>query len=119
MICPFCENEMRFNSYNHTIQNYIYKQWGDYSCTSPSCWVVDGDFPRYRCGISVSGVLAYEEYALGNLFVKVNIWNKKTYIYKTEACMLLNEIEIPCLIWLNVKNKRATLNKLRVMVIFS
>ena len=119
MDCPFCYKEMPLFSHNHTKDNNIYKEWDEYICKNTSCWVSPGGFPRYECGISVSGEPVIEKYALGDIYVRVDIWTNRTYIYKMVAYMLLDELALPCLIWLNAKNKRATLDKLKILIMLS
>lgn len=119
MNCPFCDKELHQFSHNHTLDSHVYREWDEYTCRNPVCWVSGGDFPRYECGVSSSGEMVCEKYALGDIYAKVNIWTKKTYVYKVVACMLFDELELPCLLWLNAKNKRATLDKLKTMIIFS
>jgi hypothetical protein len=119
MNCPFCEKEMPLFSHNHTSENQIYREWDEYICKNSECWVSPGGFPRYECGISSKGEPVIERYALENVYVTVDIWTNRTHVYKMIAYMLVDELELPCLIWLNAKNKRATLDKLKILIMLS
>lgn len=121
MNCPFCHIRLYCRFDNSQITKGELIQWKDLHCINESCWV-DGEFPRYKCSVAIKGedgLLLSENFALDNLYVQCNSWAGTTTISKLKHCALIDEVVVPRLIWLNVKNFEATLDKLKIMVTFS
>ncbi len=102
MNCLFCHQEL----WKDDRKDSGFK----YSCTSIAC-MVNNDFPRYICEINKEDKMCWQEYALGNFYVKVG--DNGTSIYKLVACLLEDEVKVPQPLWLNPINSERTLDKLR------
>ena len=110
MNCLFCQQEMWTDE--HKKLDFFYR----YSCNSIAC-MVNSDFPRYICSTDKDGAICWQEYALGNFYVKVS--DNGRLIYKLISCMLDGEVKIARPLWLNPTNLDYTLDKLKLMVTFS
>jgi hypothetical protein len=112
MNCPFCERPLAMSIlYGNKTFN-----WKTFRCSEVSCWVNE-EFPRYLGTINGDGNFETQEYALGPYYVKV--YPTGSCIYKMISCMLMDEVKVPRALWLNVTNTDATLDKLKMCVIFS
>lgn len=112
MNCPFCHQEMYFDGYALG----RFGEYKGYSCNTITC-LVNEDFPRYKCHADQSEMLAQEEYALGDFYVKV--FEDYSLIYQLRACMLMDQVKIERRLFLNHINMDQTLDKLKLLVIFS
>ena len=110
MNCPFCQLEMWTEERKKL--DFFYQ----YSCNSINC-MVNNDFPRYLCGTDKDDNVCWQEYALGDFYVKVSDYG--SLIYKLTSCMLEDEVKISRPLWLNPTNFDHTLDKLKLMVTFS
>ncbi len=104
MNCLFCHQEMWTDECKDS--DLLLK----YSCTSIAC-MVNNDFPRYIVGTDKEEKVCWQEYAIGNFYLKVNA--NETSIYKLIACMLDDEVKVPYPLWLNDINSDRTLDKVR------
>lgn len=118
MICPFCKFDLLQTGREQLDELGI--------CDSFACrWVhctVNNDIPRYYCMIvktDTSNRLLEEEYAIDNLYIIVDGLNQTTKIYKLDSCILLDEIKINRAEWLNHKNLETTLDRLKIVIMFS
>lgn len=111
MNCPFCHQEMYFDG-------YALGRFGEtenFTCGTIAC-LVNQDWPRYKCQIA-HGLMVQQEYALGDFYVKV--YDEYSLIYQVRACMLFDQVKIARQLWLNPTNFEQTLDKLKLLVIFS
>lgn len=112
MICPFCHLAMHFDGYVLGLSG----ECEEHVCGNLKCLVND-DYTRYRCQINKEGQIVREEYTLGNF--RVRVYEEDSLIYRYEACMLFGETKIPRQLFLNHTNLDQTLDKLKLLVIFS
>ena len=109
MNCLFCHQEMWDDKFTDGL-------FTRYSCDSIRC-MLRNDFPRYICGTDKGGRICWQEYGLGDFYVKVSDYG--TRIYKLVAAMLEDEVSISRPMWINPENLDETLDKLKMWVIFS
>ncbi len=88
----------------------------NYSCNSLRC-MINRDFPRYKCSTDSQGEISSRQYGIERFYVKVA--GDVSYIYRLESCMLFDEIRIERALWLNSTNLDQTLDKLKMLAIFS
>ena len=112
MNCPFCHQEMYFDGYALG----RFGEYKGYSCNSIPC-LVNTEFPRYKCYLDQNNVLVNEEYALGDFYVKVS--EEDSIISHLMSSVLQDPIVIRRQLFLNHINMDQTLDKLKMMVIFS
>jgi hypothetical protein len=114
MNCPFCENELYKEGHKYIGNDGWYSK---YTCSSIAC-MVNNDFPRYKILVSeLDHSIEEQEYAIEDFYVKVS--EHGSHIYKLISCMLNDEVSIARPIWLNPTNFEETLDKLKIMVMFS
>jgi len=111
MNCLFCNQEMWNDESTKQPMLFIHN-----SCNSLTC-MVNMDFPRYICGTDKDGNVCYQEYAIGDFYVKVSDVGSR--IYKLISCMLEDEIKIERPMWIDATNLDWTLDKLKLWAIFS
>lgn len=115
--CPFCQQPLYDDGVRHMSGKYEEDgEYYKYFCSSIKC-MVNNDFPRYVDTMDCNGNIVEQEYALGTYYVKVGQDNSR--IYRLEVCMLHDEVTIARPIWLNSTNLDQTLDKLKLLVIFS
>lgn len=112
MNCPFCYQKMYFDGYVLGVHG----ECEGFSCNSIPC-LVNTEFPRYKCHLSKDEQIVYEEYALGDFYVKV--YEEDSLIHKLMSSALIDQVVIKRSLWLNHTNMGQTLDKLKMMVIFS
>jgi hypothetical protein len=115
MNCPFCDQALHCKQHWHTIEYGKYEEWDEYECPKTMC--LKPRYPEYECCISVDNKMLSENYVLGSFYVIVNTWTNQTTIYNIDRAKRKG-IEVARLLWLNVKNKEATLDKLRMIATF-
>jgi hypothetical protein len=112
MKCPFCQEKLWQDGY----QKLGIAGWQfDYSCNSISC-MINNDFPRYKCSIGPDKMYN-QEYGLGTFYVKVDTTGSTIYLLK--GYMLVDGVSLPRPFWLNFTNMAETLDKLKLIAIFS
>lgn len=112
MNCPFCHNELYFDG-------YVLGDEGEcegYSCNTIAC-LVNTEFPRYKCVVNDIKALTQEEYCIEDIYVKV--YPEYSLIYHLVSCALKDQVQIQRSLFLNPTNIRQTLDKLRMLVMFS
>lgn len=112
MNCPFCHQKMWFDG-------YVLGEHGEcesFACNSIPC-LVNTEFPRYKCVVNKASKLVQEEYCIEDIYVKA--YEDYTLIYKLMSCALQDQIQIQRTLFLNRTNIQQTLDKLKMMVIFS
>lgn len=112
MNCPFCHQEMYFDG-------YVLDERGEcesYACNSIPC-LVNTEFPRYKCVLTKSSELVQEEYCIEDIYVRA--YHGFALIYHLVSCALQDQILIQRPLFLNRTNIRQTLDKLRMLVMFS
>lgn len=112
MNCPFCLQVMYFDG-------YVLGDAGEcesYSCNSIAC-LVNTEFPRYKCVIDTDKVMVQEEYCIQDIYVKV--YEDYSLVYHLVSCSLRDQLQIQRRLFLNPTNIRQTLDKLRMLVMFS
>lgn len=105
MKCLFCQQEMW--SDESTKQPMLFIQ---HSCTSIAC-MVNNDFPRYICGTDKDGMVCWQEYALGDYYVKVS--DQGSRIFTLTACVLNEEVKLEEPLWLDSENLDVYLDKIK------
>lgn len=119
MKCPFCECPIKTHDMYDKACDWLKvakPRWTYYQCNEENCWD-NGEFPRYMAMRDHNNNLISEEYIIGNFYVKV--YPTGTLIYKNVGGLLVDEVKVPTPIWLNVINIEATLDRLKMCVIFS
>lgn len=112
MNCPFCHQEMYFDGYVLGLNG----ECESYACHSISC-LINQDFPRYKCQVNKANKIVREEYGLGTFYVRV--YEEDSLVYQLKACMLFGELKIARQLFLNRTNLDQTLDKLKMLAIFS
>ena len=112
MNCPFCKQEMYFNG--HVLGDN--GECEEYACHSIPC-LVNTEYPRYKCQIDEGKKIVGEEYMLGTFYVEV--YEDTTLIQRLQSGMLFDQVKIHRPIFLNPTNSDQTLDKLKLLVIFS
>lgn len=112
MNCPFCHQEMYFDG-------YVLGEEGEcegYSCNTISC-LVNTEFPRYKCVVDADKAMVQQEYCIEDIYVKA--YSDCSLIYHLISCALHDQVLIQRSLFVNPTNIRQTLDKLRMLVMFS
>lgn len=114
MNCPFCQTELHKEGNLYVGDENAW--FNKYVCYTNAC-MVNNDFPRYKVLIDQDNNIWSQDYSIGKYYVKVT--QEGTSIYGMVSFLLQDEVKIARPIWLNPINSQATLDKLKLLLIFS
>jgi hypothetical protein len=83
----------------------------DYICQNVDCFVVVGNFPRYKATYDARKNLVYRAYALDKFYVRVFVDHSS--IYHLKGSMLFDGVSVPRSLWLDPTNFAQDLDKLK------
>jgi len=110
MLCPLCQTKLEV---------WTYKTDTDYACIwNDKC--INADMPRY-----IAKYNNYPTYLISRAFmmdkyhIVIDYPRNVTIISVLEACVLLDSVEIPKALKINLKDPYSIINKIKTLMLFS
>jgi hypothetical protein len=109
MRCPFCKIELTINEY---------KTGKSYFCNSLNCGIC-GEMTRFKLSYDDDNTIIKIILLSNDLQIELDYIRKIATIYRLKACILLDPIELPCILPFNFNDPESIFARARKILVFS